>query len=153
MNKPFVPNVLHFKKSRRREKGGKEVRRVKPVIYQYAICSLEDSRIFANHLEMARKTISNFLKRNTKILIRMVPTISRTTKPHDVRRGRGKGTVDNWFSFVRKDRVILEFEAASAESATAVARIVRSKMPFKVKLLINETYDSLAASKSGKVRR
>ena len=152
MNQPFVPNVIRFKKSRRREKGGKEVSKVFPVLYQYAISSLEDGKIFSNHLEMSRKTISNFFKRNTKILIRMMPTISMTRKPHDVRRGRGKGSVDSWYSFVRKNRVILEFESSSYENAVNVAKIVRSKMPVKTILLINNNYDINKVNRLSKKR-
>ena len=145
MNQPFVPNVIRFKKSRRREKGGIEVRRTKPGLYKYSIAVTENSKLFHYHLEMMRKTITNFFKRNTKVLIRIVPTISFTKKPNDVRRGRGKGTVESWYSFVRSGRIIVEFESLSEEKALEVSKVVRSKLPCKSTMVINENYDASKA--------
>lgn len=146
MNQPFVPNVLRFKKSRRREKGGKETRRTQPVLYEYGLCSIENGKIFSKHLEMLRKTINNFYKRNTKVLIRIIPTISYTKKPNDVRRGRGKGSVESWYSWVRENRVLCEFQSPDLLLATKLSSILRSKLPIKTKLLVNQNYSAEKAN-------
>ena len=142
MNQPFVPNLTatNFKKYRRRFKQGKEVRRVTPLLYKYGISSIENAKVFSKHLEMMRKTITNAHERKTKVLFRITPTMSQTHKGHDIRRGRGKGAIQEWFAFLRVNRIVTEFESFSLEKALAVTKIVGSKLPFKVKLVINENY-------------
>lgn len=139
MNAPFVPNITRFKKHRRRiPKGKEQIDQIKLVKYQFGIQSLSDGRMFSNHFDMCRKTISNFFRRQTKIYMRGFPYHSYTTKPHDVRRGRGKGSIDGWYHAIRKNKIILEFESPTIEQALKVATIVRSKLPLKVRLVTKE---------------
>lgn len=60
----------------------------------FALISLEPGRISARHFEMIRKAIKRILKRTGKILIPGFPHLPVTSKPLEVRMGKGKGAVD-----------------------------------------------------------
>lgn len=139
MNAPFVPNITRLKKHRRRIPRGKEqITQLKLVNHTYGLQALNHGRMFSKHFEMCRKTISNYFRRQTKIYMRGFPYHSYTTKPHDVRRGRGKGSIDGWYHDIRTNKIILEFESPTLEQALDVARIVRSKLPLKTRLVTRE---------------
>lgn len=135
MNQPFVPNVLRFKKSRRRQIKGIEVQKTSLIKFNYGIITLEYGKLFSHHIEMIRKTINNYFKRQEKIFIRCFPNKSATAKPHDVRRGRGKGAISGWYIELKQNRVFIEFTCNEEEEAFKITKIVRSKLPMKVKLI------------------
>lgn len=50
----------------------------------------------ARQIEAARRTISRRIKRGGKIFIRVFPDKPITSKPLEVRMGKGKGSVEYW---------------------------------------------------------
>lgn len=136
MSQPFVPNVVRFKKSRRRvpEKMS-EHRRVHLIKYPYGLQATENGKLFSNHIEMMRKTIANYFARKEKQFMRIYPNRSYTAKPCDVRRGRGKGSVDSWYFYVKANRILVEFTSSTEARARDLARILRSKLPIKVLMM------------------
>ncbi|AOP70247.1 50S ribosomal protein L16 [bacterium AB1] len=147
MNTPFVPNIKYLKKHRRRVKSGVETRRIHLVFANFGIVASEDGKIFSHHVEMMRKTITNYFKRNTKVYIRCFPNRSYTRKPFDVRRGSGKGAVESWYYFARRNKVLADFTCSSLSEAKNVARIVNSKLPIAVHLLDQNTDNKLKDKK------
>ena len=138
MSSKFIPNIIRFKKSRRRMPLGSEVKRSTLSMYNYGIKAKSDGRLFSYHIEMIRKTITNFFSRQSKVLIRCFPNKSYTAKPCDVRRGRGKGSVCDWYLYIRPGRVLVEFVSPTLEQAKKVVSIVSSKMHFKIGLEYNK---------------
>lgn len=136
MSQPFVPNVVRFKKSRRRvpEKMS-EHRRIHLIRYPYGLQALENGKLFSKHIEMMRKTIANYFARKEKQFMRIYPNRSYTAKPCDVRRGRGKGSVDQWYFYAKANRILVEFTSAQASRALDLVRILRSKLPIKVAII------------------
>ena len=133
MNKPFTPNIKHFKKHRRRQNRCNFVNDL-VMFRKYGIIATTCGRMFDYHFETIRKLINNYFKRAANIVVRAYPCRSYTSKPHDIRRGRGKGSVDKWYYYVRINKIIMEFDSPNEQEAKNVVRIVNSRLPVKVKL-------------------
>jgi len=64
--------------------------------------------------------------------IRMTPNVPVTSKPAEVRMGKGKGSVEYWAAVVRPGQIIFEMDRVSKKVAQdAVASIAR-KVPMRI---------------------
>ena len=66
--------------------------------------------------------------------LRIFPKTPMTKKPNDVRLGRGKGNVKYWFSFVKKNDVLIEIRSFDDKLAKIV--LTDSKIKFPIKTFI-----------------
>ena len=48
-----------------------------------------------------------------RILLRVFPDVAITSKPAEVRMGKGKGSLDYWCSNVNSGRILFEFQGVS----------------------------------------
>lgn len=74
----------------------------------YVLKSLEKGQITPNQIEAVRKILSKEIKKFGKIWIRIFSTIIRTSKPAEVRMGKGKGSPDYWACIIKSGQPILE---------------------------------------------
>ena len=68
-------------------KGGTEVN-----FGAFGLKALEPARITARQIEAARRAITRHMKRAGKVWIRIFPDVPVSTKPAEVRMGKGKGS-------------------------------------------------------------
>src|SRR3989338_8773455 len=61
-------------------------------------------------LEAARKSMSNFLKREGRVWIRIFPDKPVTKRPPELTMGGGKGPVDHYVAVVKPGRIIFEVD-------------------------------------------
>ena len=86
-------------------------------------------------IEAARRVITRTLKRDGKTWIRIFPDKPITSKPAEVRMGKGKGAVDSWVAVVRPGRIIYEIDGVSEEVATEALRLAAYKLPVKSRII------------------
>ena len=86
-------------------------------------------------IEAARRVITRTLKRGGKTWIRIFPDKPITSKPAEVRMGKGKGAVDSWVAVVRPGRVLYEIDGVSEEIATEALRLAAYKLPVKARII------------------
>jgi large subunit ribosomal protein L16 len=98
--------------------------------------AVESGTISAKQIEAARQAISRKIKRKGKIWIRIFPNISVTSKPKEVRMGKGKGSVNFWASKVRKGHVIFELCGVNLNLANIAFRTGAAKLPIKTLIFI-----------------
>src|SRR3989344_5031882 len=91
--------------------------------------------VTSRQIEAARRTISNFVKREGKLWIRIFPDKPVTLRPPEVTMGGGKGAVDHYVFPVRPGRVLFEMDGVSAETAREALRLAGSKMPIVTKIV------------------
>ena len=63
---------------------------------QFGLKATGRGRLTARQIEAARRAMTRHIKRGGKIWIRVFPDKPITTKPLEVRQGKGKGNVDYW---------------------------------------------------------
>lgn len=86
-------------------------------------------------IEAARRVISRTLKRGGKTWIRIFPDKPITSKPAEVRMGKGKGAVDSWVAVVRPGRILYEIDGVSEEIAMEALRLAAYKLPIKAQII------------------
>ena len=67
----------------------------------YGLKAVTPGRITAREIEAGRRTITRHMKRTGKIWIRVFPDVPVSTKPAEVRMGKGKGTPEYWVARVK----------------------------------------------------
>lgn len=101
----------------------------------FGLKSLEAARLNSRQIESARRTITNFMKREGRLWIRVFPDKPITKRPPETTMGGGKGSVDHYVCLIRPGRVIFEMDAPSAEKANQALRLAGYKLPFKTKII------------------
>lgn len=99
----------------------------------FGLKSLEFSRLTSRQLEAARIALTRNMKREGKVWIRVFPDKPITSKPAEVRMGKGKGAVDHYVCEVQPGRVIFEIEGVSEELAYESLRLAAQKLPIACK--------------------
>jgi len=62
----------------------------------FGLKAVEPDRVTARQIEAARRAITRHMKRAGRVWIRIFPDLPVTSKPTEVRMGKGKGSVDYW---------------------------------------------------------
>lgn len=112
-----------------------ETRGTKLSFGQYGIQALEPSWLNSRQIESARRTITNYVKREGKMWIRVFPDKPVTQRPPEVTMGGGKGAVDHYVFPVKPGRIIFEMDGISEEKAREALRLAGFKLPFKTKFV------------------
>ncbi len=96
-----------------------------------ALKSIERGQMTARQIEAARRTISRRIKRGGKIFIRVFPDKPITSKPLEVRMGKGKGSVEYWVCQFKPGKVLYEINGVNEDLAREAFTIADAKLPFK----------------------
>jgi large subunit ribosomal protein L16 len=102
---------------------------------QYALKATGRGRMTARQIEAARRAMTRYIKRGGKIWIRVFPDKPITTKPLEVRQGKGKGNVDYWVCQIQPGRILYEMEGVTEEIAREAFRLAAAKLPFSTKFV------------------
>jgi large subunit ribosomal protein L16 len=89
----------------------------------------------SRQIEAARRTISNFIKREGKVWIRIFPDKPITRRPPELTMGGGKGPVDHYVFPVKPGRVLFEMDGVKPEIAREALRLAGHKLPVRTKIV------------------
>ncbi|MBL4712436.1 MAG: 50S ribosomal protein L16 [Gammaproteobacteria bacterium] len=103
---------------------------------EFGLKATERGRVSARQIEAARRAMTRKVKRGGKIWIRIFPDVPISSKPLEVRMGKGKGNVDYWCSKVQPGTVLYEMEGVSEELAREAFRLAATKLPIKTTFVI-----------------
>jgi len=101
----------------------------------YGLKAVEPERITARQIEAARRAITRHMRRAGRVWIRIFPDLPVTSKPTEVRMGKGKGSVDFWAARVAPGRVMFELDGVSEEVAREALRLGAAKLPIKTRFI------------------
>ena len=101
----------------------------------YGIKAMEPERITARQIEAARRAITRHMKRAGRVWIRVFPDVPVSSKPTEVRMGKGKGSPDYWACRVKPGRVMFEIDGVSEEVAREALRLGGRKLPIKTRFV------------------
>ncbi len=105
---------------------------------EFGLKATTRGRVTARQIEAARRTITRKVKRGGKVWIRMFPDKPITTKPLEVRQGKGKGNVEYWVSVIQPGKMLYEIEGVSEDLARDAFRLASAKLPVKT-VFVNRT--------------
>lgn len=98
---------------------------------EFGLKAVARGRITARQIEAARRAMTRHIKRGGKIWIRVFPDTPISTKPLEVRMGKGKGNVDYWVAKIQPGSVLYEMEGVSEEVAREAFSLAAAKLPVK----------------------
>lgn len=88
-------------------------------------------RLTARQIESARRAMTRHIKRQGQIWIRVFPDKPITSKPLEVRMGKGKGNVEYWVCQIQPGKVLYEMNGVSEELAREAFALAAAKLPLK----------------------
>ena len=106
----------------------------------FGLKSLDSGRITNRQIEAARIAMTRHMKREGKVWIRIFPDKPITSKPLEVRMGKGKGALDHWVAQVQPGRVLFELDGVSREVAEEALRLAAQKLPVLTKMITRVDY-------------
>jgi len=102
----------------------------------YGLKAMEPDRITARQIEAARRAITREMKRAGRVWIRIFPDVPVTSKPTEVRMGKGKGSPEFWAARVAPGRIMFEIDGVSHEIAKGAFERAAAKLPIKTKVIV-----------------
>jgi large subunit ribosomal protein L16 len=106
----------------------------------FAIKTMDIGFISSRQIEATRIAITRFMKREGKVWIRIFPDKPMTSKPAEVRMGKGKGAPSHWVAPVRPGRIMFEVDGVSLETAHEALRLGAQKLPVRCKIVTRPDY-------------
>jgi large subunit ribosomal protein L16 len=101
----------------------------------YGLKAMEPDRITARQIEAARRAITRHIKRQGRLWIRIFPDLPVTSKPAEVRMGKGKGSPEYWAARVKPGRILFELDGVPGPIAATAFNRAAEKLPIKVKVV------------------
>ncbi len=105
---------------------------------EFGLKAVDRGRITSRQIEAARRAMTRHVKRGGKIWIRIFPDVPVTSKPIEVRMGKGKGNVEYWVSKVEPGRMLYEMEGVPEHVAREAMRRAAAKLPVRT-VFVNRT--------------
>jgi len=102
---------------------------------QYGLKALEPDRVNARQIEAARRAITRHMKRAGRVWIRIFPDLPISSKPTEVRMGKGKGSPEYWAARVAPGRIMFEIDGVSEPVAREALRLGAMKLSVKTKFV------------------
>ena len=99
----------------------------------FGLKALSPQRITARQIEAARRAITRHLKRSGRLWIRIFPDVPVSTKPAEVRMGKGKGSPEFWVARVAPGRIMFELDGIPWALARDAFKLASAKLPIKTK--------------------
>mgnify|MGYP003966703283 FL=1 len=106
----------------------------------FAIKTMDIGFISSRQIEAARIAITRFMKREGQVWIRIFPDKPMTSKPAEVRMGKGKGAPSHWVAPVRPGRIMFEVDGGTLETAQEALRLGAQKLPVRCKIVTRPDY-------------
>lgn|SRR5690606_34501153 len=123
------PKRTKFRKQMKGRNRGLAERGSKVSFGEFALKATGRGQITARQIEAARRAMTRHVRRGGKIWIRIFPDKPISSKPLEVRMGKGKGSVDYWVAQIQPGRVLYEIQGVSEELAREAFALAAAKLP------------------------
>ncbi len=134
------PRKVKYRNAFRGKLGGKAQRGTRLSFGDYGIKAMTSKWLTSRQLEAARRAITHYTKRAGKVWIRVFPDKPVSSKPSEVRMGKGKGPLSHYVAPVKRGRIILEIAGVDEDVARQALDRAAAKLPVKTKFVKKEDY-------------
>ena len=101
----------------------------------YGLKAVTPERVTARQIEAARRAITRHLRRAGRVWIRIFPDVPVSSKPAEVRMGKGKGSPEYWAARVKPGRILFELDGVPGPLAAEAFSRAAMKLPIKTKVV------------------
>lgn len=134
------PKRTKYRKQQKGRNRGVAQRGNRVAFGSFGLKSMEIGRITNRQIESARIAMTRYMKREGKVWIRIFPDKPITSKPLEVRMGKGKGNLDHYVALVQPGRIMFEMDGVPREVAEEALRLAAQKLPVKTKVVTRPDY-------------
>lgn len=129
------PKKTKFRKAHKGRIHGKSKGGTELLFGSFGLKALEPERVTARQIEAGRRTIQRTLKRAGRLWIRVFPDVPVSSKPAEVRMGKGKGTPEFWVCRIKPGRIVFEIEGVPEVLAREALDKAAQKFPIAMKFI------------------
>jgi large subunit ribosomal protein L16 len=133
----LYPKRTRFRKAFKGRCSGVQNDGVQLCFGQYGIQACAAGRISYQTIEAARRALSRQFRRNGQIWVRIFADIPITSKPTEVRMGKGKGNPTGWIARVQKGQILFEMNGVTLAMARRAAQLAAHKVNLPTQFLQN----------------
>lgn len=133
-----MPRKIRYRKQQRGKRRGTAIRGSKLSFGRFGLKSLGRGWVTARQIESARRAITRFIKREGEVWIRIFPDKPVTSRPPEVRMGKGKGALDHFVVVIRPGKIMFEMDGVTQEVARDALKLAAYKLPLKTKFVTKE---------------
>ena len=101
----------------------------------YGLKAISPERVTARQIEAARRAITRHLRRTGRVWIRIFPDVPVSSKPAEVRMGKGKGTPEFWVARVKPGRIMFEIDGVPWDLAREAFTLAAAKLPLDTRIV------------------
>ena len=101
----------------------------------YGLKALTPERVTARQIEAARRAITRHLRRAGRVWIRIFPDVPVSSKPAEVRMGKGKGSPEFWVARVKPGRILFEIDGVPWNLAKEAFTLAAAKLPLDTRIV------------------
>ena len=101
----------------------------------YGLKATTPARVTARQIEAARRAITRHLRRAGRVWIRIFPDVPVSSKPAEVRVGKGKGNPEFWVCRVKPGRIMFEIDGVQKDLATEALKLASAKLPLDTRVV------------------
>jgi len=106
----------------------------------FALKTVENGRITNRQIEAARIALTRYMQRQGKVWIRIFPDKPITSKPLEVRMGKGKGNIDHYVASIKAGRIMFELDGVPSKVAHEALRLAAQKLPVLTRTVTRPDY-------------
>lgn len=136
------PKRTKYRKQQKGRNTGNAQRGTEVSFGSFGVKSMENGWLTSRQIESARIALTRYMKREGKVWIRVFPDKPITSKPAEVRMGKGKGALDHYVAPVQAGRMIFEIDGISEVNAQEALRLASQKLPMKTKFVVRRDYSA-----------
>lgn len=101
----------------------------------FGLKATSPERVTARQIEAARRAMTRHMKRAGRVWIRIFPDVPVSSKPAEVRQGKGKGTPEYWACRVKPGRIMFEVDGVPRDVAERAFELAAAKLPVSTKFV------------------
>jgi large subunit ribosomal protein L16 len=101
----------------------------------YGLKAVTPERVTARQIEAARRAITRHLRRSGRVWIRIFPDVPVSSKPAEVRMGKGKGSPEYWVARVKPGRIMFEIDGVPWNLAKEAFTLAAAKLPLDTRIV------------------
>ena len=131
----LMPKRVKHRKQQRGKNRGNATRGNTISYGDFALQSTEASWVTARQIEAGRVAATHFLHREGRVHIRIFPDKPVSSKPLEVRMGKGKGEVANWVAVVKPGTILYEIGGLSEDIAREALCRAAHKLPIRTRMV------------------
>jgi len=94
----------------------------------------------SRQIESARVALTRHMKREGQVWIKVFPDKPVTSKPAEVRMGKGKGAPEYWVAVIKPGTILFEAGGVTMATAKEALALADGKLPIKTRFTVRRDY-------------